>query len=96
MFPMDKGGAAAAAPTAAPAAGGFFQQIRNDFKPLTDKIQAPYSAMSENEKKRYQQFAGMAMKEQPAPQFSPVQFGGAGGGGDLASLVAQILKGTGQ
>lgn len=76
----------------APASGGFFNTIRNDFKALGDKISAPYNAMTDDQKKRYDRFNQMAMSQPQQAQFSPVQFGGAANGASLAALVEELKK----
>jgi len=87
-----KGNAPSTTQLAAPAAGGFFNQLKNDFSVLGDKIAAPYNAMTDEQKKRYQKFSDMASTAPPQGQFSPVQFGGGVNGGSLLSLVEEMKK----
>ena len=87
-----KGGTPSTTQVAAPAAGGFFDKIGADFKGLGDRLSAPYNAMTDEQKKRYQKFAELAQYQPEQPQFSPVQFGGAGGGGGNLLSVIDLLK----
>jgi len=91
MIALDKGSAAATQATP-PAAGGFFQQMKSDFQALGDKIQAPYNAMTEEQKKRYQKFNELAQYQPTQPQFSPVQFGGGANGASLLAIVEEMKK----
>lgn len=87
-----KGNAPTMTQTTPPASGGFFQQMQNDFKAFGDKMSAPYNALPEDKKKRYQRFNELAMMPTRETQFSPVQFGGAGGGASLLALVEEMKK----
>lgn len=71
--------------------GGFMTQVRNDFSALGDRLAAPYNAMTPDQKSRFQKYSEMAQTRPQQTQFSPVQFGGAGGGANLLSVI-DLLK----